>query len=1015
MISETSFITRTHGAGQTRRAGALLACCARPGDVILLEGDLGAGKTQFSQGFASGLGVSENVISPTFNIVISYVTGRFPIHHFDLYRLDSADQLEDIGLREYLESDGACLVEWAEKFPEAFDEYLKVTIEKASDDERVLRASACGRRADELSGQWKAAFGGDSGTAYGAEGAMPAPCDEKSIGGTSCQREGLHAEDPNSNAAATKRGNASLAEDDGYVLAFDTSNEVVAIAIGKLACESKAIEALACREVRAHRASNTRLVPCIDELMGEVGLNRRSISCVCVGRGPGSFTGVRIAMATAKGIAQALGVPLVGVSTLDAVALGVQAGGVRGDLLVVADAMRKEVYPARFSLDESGAHRLGADRVVKADAFALELEDAQADAEALLITGDGLVKYRGQFEPFGTVLDETAWDVTGNGLLLTLQQAWRRGEVDPLDAIRHDPAFALPVYTRLSDAEENERIRLARDDERNLAAGVQDVAPDGGKGRRTMHATAPLSTPAGVSGIAYRPLDAAHAAAVAALEDEVMGGDAWNERLVSEELGHRDRSWWAAFDGDALVGYAGGLVVDGDLQVLKVAVDPSMRRRGVARELLARVADDARSLGAKTCSLEVRVSNEGAQRFYHALGLADVGTRPRYYSDREDALIMAGPLPVEAHGVAGMELKHLEGAARSSEKRPLILAIESSCDETAAAVVNGEGRLLSDVVASQIGFHARFGGVVPEIASRKHIEAICGVCAEALDSAAASSGKAAGTVRWRDLDAVAVTYAPGLLGALVVGVAFAKGAAWALDVPFIGVNHLEGHLYANKVGADDFEPPAVVSLVSGGNTMLVHMKGWGDYVTLGATIDDAVGEAFDKVSKALGLGYPGGPVISKWAAEGDPAAIDFPRAMLHSHDLRFSLSGLKTAVVNYINKERQAGRELNIADIAASFQQAVVDVQVAKAETALVQTGARTFCLGGGVAANPELRRAYERMCAKRGVRLVMPPLSSCGDNAGMIALVALDRYAQRKFFPLDADALAHASLDDPY
>ena len=342
-----------------------------------------------------------------------------------------------------------------------------------------------------------------------------------------------------------------------------------------------------------------------------------------------------------------------------------------------------------------------------------------------------------------------------------------------------------------------------------------------------------------------------------------------------------------------------------------------------------------------------------------------------------------------------------------------ILAIESSCDETAAAIVDGAGTLLSDVVASQIDFHARFGGVVPEIASRKHIEAICGVCDECFDVAAATIGVS--SLSWGDLDAVAVTYAPGLVGALVVGVAFAKGAAWGADVPFIGVNHLEGHLYANKIGTDGFAPPAVVSLVSGGNTMLVHMRDWGDYATLGSTIDDAVGEAFDKVAKALGLGYPGGPVISKLAAQGDPDAIAFPRAMLHSGDLRFSLSGLKTAVTTYIQQERAAGRELNLPDIAASFQQAVIDVQIAKAKTALEETGAPTFCLGGGVAANPALRAAYETLCAKMGVRLVMPPLSSCGDNAGMIALVALDRYRAGRFFALDADACAHASLDEAY
>ena len=518
------------------------------------------------------------------------------------------------------------------------------------------------------------------------------------------------------------------------------------------------------------------------------------------------------------------------------------------------------------------------------------------------------------------------------------------------------------------------------------------------------------------------------------------------------------------------MGYAGGLVVDGQVQILKIGVHPGWRRRGIARELLGRVAADARDLGASRCTLEVRAGNAGAQAFYRALGFRSLGVRPRYYSDREDALILEGPLPLAQADVAGMTL-HIDEARDASvapeaapapagadvladtpasagadaladapapavasgapaasapastlaasdplaARRPLILAIESSCDETAAAVVDGSGALVADVVASQIDFHARFGGVVPEIASRKHIEAVCGVCDECLEVASAHLGLGDGRLTWRDLDAVGVTYAPGLVGALVVGVAFAKGAAWGARLPFIGVNHLEGHLYANKIGAPDFQPPAVVSLVSGGNTMLVHMRGWGDYETLGATIDDAVGEAFDKVAKALGLGYPGGPVISKQAAQGDPDAIAFPRAMMHSGDLRFSLSGLKTAVVTYINNERAAGRALNVPDVCASFQQAVVDVQVKKAQMALEQTGAPTFCLGGGVAANPELRRAYEQLCARMGVRLVMPPLSACGDNAGMIALVALDRYRAGRFFGLDADAYAHANLDEPY
>ncbi|WP_419040674.1 GNAT family N-acetyltransferase, partial [Parolsenella catena] len=471
---------------------------------------------------------------------------------------------------------------------------------------------------------------------------------------------------------------------------------------------------------------------------------------------------------------------------------------------------------------------------------------------------------------------------TGAGLLLALQAAWRSGECDPFDAVRHNPAFALPVYTRLSDAEENERARAARAaregsaraahgsaghegtatlgvPDANLRTGVQDaeavahpslVHSLAGKAstyeetspvhHATLHEQSILVAPPDEQGVSYKPLDVSHVGCVAALESRIMGSDAWNESLVADEIPRRDRTWWAAYASEGkpgevgtLVGYAGGWVVDGDVQILKVGTDPAWRRRGIARELLAHVAADVRNLGAQTVSLEVRAGNEGAQALYKALGLAPVGTRPRYYSDREDALIMQGDLaalvgatePAEESSrlVAGMELQvdashdvQATAVGAVGVSRPLILAIESSCDETAAAIVDGEGALASDVVASQIDFHARFGGVVPEIASRKHIEAICGVCDECLEVAAKNLGMK--SLRWRDLSAVAVTYAPGLVGALVVGVAFAKGAAWAADVPLIGVNHLEGHLYANRIGCPDFTPPAVVSLVSGGNT-----------------------------------------------------------------------------------------------------------------------------------------------------------------------------------------------------
>ncbi len=850
---------------------------------------------------------------------------------------------------------------------------------------------------------------------------------------------------------------------DKYVLAFDTANEFIAIGIGRLEEASSTVECISSEQIQAHRASNTKLLLHIDTLCNNAGITRADIACVVAGTGPGSFTGVRIALATAKGIADALEVALVGVSSLDAVAWNVWANGVRGQLLVVADAMRQEVYPARFALDDGAVTRINFDCVTGIELFVEYTEDRSVcnehsedehakdehaggesvyrlvhtdNSDELFIAGDALVKYADIFTQCGTLLNSELWVPTGEGLLLAFQTAWREHTIDPFDAERHAPATVLPIYTRLSDAEENERIRLSRGitQEESLDGKTSGIVRD--SRHVTMNDTAVSNARANKKGFVYKPLDRAHAESVAKLEAAIMGTDAWNESQVADELGRSNRIWWAAYAADPsmpltsdapLVGYAGAMVIDGDMQILKIGVDEKWRRHGVARNLLAHLVADARNLGATTCSLEVRVSNKDAQSFYRMFNLEEIGVRPHYYSDREDALIMNGVLcDVEKTAytsVAGMDVQQFDNTGVSdgeavkiksdSATKPLILAIESSCDETAAAIINGEGHLVADVVASQIDFHARFGGVVPEIASRKHIEAICGVCDACLETAAQHIG--ADRLRWRDLDAIAVTYAPGLIGALVVGVAFAKGIAWAADIPFIGVNHLEGHIYANKLGDASFEPPAVISLVSGGNTMLVHMRDWGDYTILGATIDDAVGEAFDKVAKALGLGYPGGPAISHYAEQGNSRAVDFPRAMMHSGDMRFSLSGLKTAVVTYINQQRAAGVELNVADIAASFQQAVIDVQIKKARMAIEQTGVRTFCLGGGVAANPQLRKAYENLCDELGVKLIMPPLHACGDNAGMIALVALDRYREGKFFDFDADAVAHANLEEPY
>lgn len=818
-----------------------------------------------------------------------------------------------------------------------------------------------------------------------------------------------------------------------YVVAFDTANEIIAVGVGRLHRADTSIEILASSETEAFRASNTKLVACVEETLGKAGITQQDVACVVCGRGPGSFTGVRICMATAKGMAIGLNVPLFGVSTADAQAFDAHARGCRGSYVVLGDAMRKEVYPVRYVLTDEGIERTNTDIVMKAADAVNWL--GRTDA---LISGDALKKYADLFAECGTLASPDCWHPTGAGLLLAAQAQWRSGRLDPDDAQMGNAATLLPVYTRLSDAEEAERTRLAKSGNRDLQSGVQGSA---GQGADAVSAEGTV--------IRYQPLDASWVDAVAAMEANTMGTDAWNAALVADELPRADRTWWAAYElpvehadvrtvvpgVGCLVGYAGGWIVDGQLQILKVATDPTKRRRGIARELLAHLANDARDLGAQEATLEVRVSNTGARALYENLGMVEVGVRPHYYSDREDACIYTGPLPVAVADVAGMDLRINEavaqdepsvGAARAEEHdadpaaagaanlpETLILAIESSCDETAVAIVDGQGAIIADVVASQIDFHSRFGGVVPEIASRKHIEAIGGVVQVCLEQAREALNAPA--LDWRDFSAIGVTYAPGLVGALVVGLAFAKGLAFSAQLPLVCVNHLEGHIYANKLACPDIQPPMVVSLVSGGHTMLVHVRDWGSYTTLGSTLDDAVGEAFDKVAKAMGLGYPGGPIISALAAQGNPKAIKFPRALLHSGDMKFSLSGLKTSVMTYLQKEAQQGREVNKQDVAASFQAAVIDVQIAKARMALEETGAKEFCLGGGVAANPALRAAYEELCAEMGVRLTMPPLSACTDNAAMIALVALDRFNQKRFAGMDCDVCAHAPLDESY
>lgn len=326
----------------------------------------------------------------------------------------------------------------------------------------------------------------------------------------------------------------------------------------------------------------------------------------------------------------------------------------------------------------------------------------------------------------------------------------------------------------------------------------------------------------------------------------------------------------------------------------------------------------------------------------------------------------------------------------------ITMAFESSCDETSVAILEEGRTVLANVISSQIDIFKQYGGVVPEIASRHHLENINKVIDQAMEEA---------RVSWDEIDLIGVTKGPGLIGALLMGVATAKAVAFAHDIPLTGVHHILGHISANFIEAPELEPPFVALVTSGGHTSILEMKDYTTCVGLGATRDDAVGEAYDKVARVLGLGYPGGPKIDKLAKEGNPEAIPFKRVYLEKDSLDFSFSGLKTAVLNYLNTEKQAGREVNKADVAASFQQAVMDVIVSKAVGAAVSLGKDKLVLAGGVASNSKLREMLEEECAKKNIKLYRPSPILCTDNAAMIGCAAYYQYKAGITDGLDLDA----------
>ncbi|MEG2867684.1 MAG: tRNA (adenosine(37)-N6)-threonylcarbamoyltransferase complex transferase subunit TsaD [Terrisporobacter sp.] len=335
-------------------------------------------------------------------------------------------------------------------------------------------------------------------------------------------------------------------------------------------------------------------------------------------------------------------------------------------------------------------------------------------------------------------------------------------------------------------------------------------------------------------------------------------------------------------------------------------------------------------------------------------------------------------------------------------ERKLILSIESSCDETAAAVVVNGREVLSNVIASQISTHEKYGGVVPEVASRMHIEVVNRVVMEALDEA---------NVTLKDIDAIGVTYGPGLVGALLVGLQYAKGLSFSSNKPLIGVNHIEGHISANYIEHKDLKPPFVSLVVSGGHTFIVNVKNYGEYEVIGQTRDDAAGEAYDKVARALGLGYPGGPKIDKLSKEGNPDAIKFPKANFHEDTLDFSFSGVKSAVLNYLNKSKMQNIEVNKADVAASFQKAVVGVLTENALKACKQEGVNKIAIAGGVASNSALRFKLTEEARKTGIEVLFPSPILCTDNAAMIGSAAYFNFISNKTSSLDLNAKPNLKL----
>ena len=490
--------------------------------------------------------------------------------------------------------------------------------------------------------------------------------------------------------------------------------------------------------------------------------------------------------------------------------------------------------------------------------------------------------------------------------------------------------------------------------------------------------------------VVLRPMAGNDVPAVAKLEVALFGEEAWSPDMLASELADEPGKYYlVAAEEGVIAGYAGLLAPGGgQADVLTVGVAQDRWGEGIGAALLENLLTEAGRRGCTEVLLEVRTDNDRAQRLYRRYGFVGIGVRRGYYQPSgADALVMrhviararpAGPAPRPRQPAVAARRRGMNG--------PLVLGIETSCDETGAGLVRGH-ELLADAIASSVAEHARFGGVVPEVASRAHLEAMVPV----VDRALATAG-----VRLGQVDAIAVTAGPGLAGALQVGVCAAKAYALALGKPLYAVNHLAAHIAVNQLEHGPLPRPVVALLVSGGHSSLLLVPDVAaEVLPLGATIDDAAGEAYDKVARLLGMGFPGGPPIDAAARSGDGAAIAFPRGKYRDGTLDFSFSGLKTSVARWVQARQQAGQPVPVADVAASFQEAVADVLTRKALDACRAHDVKDLIIGGGVAANSRLRALAAERCEAAGIRLRVPRPGLCTDNGAMVAALGSELVAR--------------------